>query len=165
MDAKEFNRLLKSIGKNPKAMDSLFVFYFKRIVFYLQKKYGLAVAEDAAQTFFKSLLEIASKQPYIQYPTTWVYTCSENIAKRIIEKDSRTIIPEVIHNTIAVSKEEMFGDLYDEIEKLDPLDQDIIIKHCWEGYTFEEIAMMHKCKSGMIRQRYNRATKKLNKIL
>lgn len=165
MEAKEFNRLLKSIGTDEQAMDSLFAFYFKRIVFYLHIKYGLAVAEDAAQTFFKSLLDIVPRLSYIKYPTTWVYTCSENIAKRIIEKDSRTIIPEVSPNTITVSKEEMFGDLYDEIEKLDPLDQDIIIKHCWEGYTFEEIAMMHKCKSGMIRQHYNRLTKKLNKVL
>ena len=165
MNAKEFNRLLKLLGKNKKSMDSLFAYYFKRIVFHLQAIYGLTVAEDAAQTFFKSLLVKVSTLPYIKYPTSWVYTCSENIAKRIIEKDSRTIVPIIDENNNTVSKEELYGDLYREIKKLDTLDQDIIFKHYWEGYSFEEIALMYNCKSGTIRQRFHRASKKLNHTL
>lgn len=164
MDTKEFNRLLKRLTKDDKAMIPLFDFYFKRIVYHLHAKYGRVVAEDAAQTFFQSLLDLADKQSYIEYPTSWVYVCSENIAKRIIETDSRIQVPQTPIET-ALSREELYGDLYNEIKKLDKLDQEIIFKYFWEGYSFEEIAMKLHCKSNTVRQRFRRASIKLKNCL
>ncbi len=165
MDAKEFNRLLKSLGKNEKAMEILFKFYFKRIVFHLEIKYGHSVAEDAAQQFFESLLNSYQKFEYIKYPTSWVYTCSENIAKRIIEKDTRAKVPDVDDRTLDSYQQELYADLYDEIKKLSQLDQDIIFEHYWEGYSLEEIAITHNCKAVTVRVHLFRATKKINKFL
>ncbi len=164
MDSKEFNRLLKAVNKSEKAIETLYDYFFKRIVFHLQIKFGRTVAEDAAQMFFESLLHTA-KLDYIKYPTSWVYTCSENIAKRIIEKDTAAMVPENTNDASFFAKEEIYGDLYCEIKKLSPLDQDIIFKHYWEGYSLEEIAQMHECKAVTIRVHLFRATKKLNKFL
>lgn len=165
MNAKEFNRLLKSLGKSEKAMEPLFEFYFKRIVFHLTIKFGRSVAEDAAQQFFESLLVSYQKFEYIKYPTSWVYTCSENIAKRIIEKDTRAKVPDVDDNAITFYQQELYADLYDEIKKLSQLDQDIIFGYYWEGYSLVEIALTHNCKAVTVRVRLFRATKKLNKFL
>ncbi len=159
MEAREFNRLLKNINKSTKAFDELFNFYFKRIVFHLQYKYGRVIAEDAAQTFFESLIDKADSIDYVYFPTSWIYTCCENCAKRQLERDTRAVVPDKTDIQI-FSKEELYGDLYDEIEQLSQFDQDIIYKHYWEGYSFEEIASMYGCKSGMIRQRYFRIRKK-----
>lgn len=165
MDAKEFNSLLKAVDKSEKALETLYNYYFKRIVFHLQSKYGHTVAEDAAQMYFESLLNTASKTEYVKYPTIWIYACSENFAKRIIEKDTKAQVTPISERTYEACKEELYGDLYSEIKKLSLLDQDIIFKYYWEGYSLEEIAKLHKCKSVTIRVHLFRATKKLNKVL
>ena len=68
-------------------------------------------------------------------------------------------------STLDILKVEVYVDLYNELLKLATIDQEIIFKHVWEGYSFEEVAMQLKVKPSLVRQRYHRVTKKLNKFL
>lgn len=165
MKANEFNKFLRLIGRSEKAFEEIYSFYYKRIVFHLKPKYGLAVAEDSAQLFFQSLLNENTTKSYIQYPTSWIFTCCENFAKRLIQKDSNIVICEKEMSTLDILKVEVYVDLYNELLKLATIDQEIIFKHVWEGYSFEEVAMQLEVKSSFVRQRYHRVTKKLNKFL
>lgn len=58
---------------------------------------------------------------------------------------------------------EVYGNLYDKIKKLDEESQKIIRMHYWEGYNFSEISKILCLKAVTVRQKHNRAIKKLGK--
>lgn len=89
MEAAEFNRLLKRINKDGAAIEMLYRTYYSAIINKLSFTYGKEVAEESAQEFFLKLFEIAKTQQRVNSPTSWVYTCCENIAKRKICNESR----------------------------------------------------------------------------
>jgi len=165
LDEREFNRLLKLSDQSKSALEKLYSFYFTKIVYYLGRTYGKTLAEDVAQEFFLTLKDVADKQEYISSPTTWVYRCCENIAKRKISYESRymSLTNEIVDND-KFSKELIYGDLYDEINKLNKLDQDIIELFYWEGFNLREIAEKLQVKPALVRKRHVRIIKKLKKI-
>ncbi|HIU81541.1 MAG TPA: sigma-70 family RNA polymerase sigma factor [Candidatus Ornithoclostridium faecavium] len=166
MKANTFNRLLQNIHKDSRAIEKIYLFYNSKIILHLSYKYGRETAEECAQEFFIKLIEIADKQDYIYYPTTWVYKCCENIAKSKIQK---AIVPveinQEIENRLLFIDREYFGDLYQELEKLDNQSRNILIMIYWEGYNQKEIAEILKLNSATVRKKHSRALKQLKKYL
>ena len=166
MDKLTFNRLLKKAKYNTVAFEKLFVFYYKRIVFHLTCSFGKTVAEDAAQEFFLNIIK-KDYQTEITNPTAWVYACAENIAKRMISKECDSVCLDTIDHTIItnnlsiLSKEELFGDLYEELNKLSNEEIHIIYLIYWEGYNLKEIAEILGITYSSARQKHSRAIKKL----
>lgn len=167
MEAQKFNRLISNIDK-VKVFDVLYDYFYRKIVFHLKYVYGESIAQEVAQEFFMQLInKEKNNMPYIEYPTSWVYKCCENLAKRKIVKDFST---SVLSSGILLKYEqqyeiEIYGDLYNNIKKLDEDSQKIIRMYYWEGYNFKEISNIMKIKSGTIRQKHNRALKKIGKNL
>ena len=166
MTANTFNRLLHRIHKDSRAIEKIYLFYNSKIILHLSYSYGREIAEECAQEFFVKLIEIADRQAYINYPTTWVYKCCENIAKRKIQKEIITVeINDETDSRLAFIEREYFGDLYSELEKLDVQSRNILIMIYWEGYSQEEIARMLKLKPATVRKKHSRALKQLKKYL
>lgn len=166
MDAYIFNSLLKKLKYDSNALQALYSYYFSRIIKCIQKKYGFYIAEEAAQQFFLQLLTSENEYPYIKYPTSWVYTCCENIAKRMIEKENRDLpIQENVSDKEMVSNEELFGDLYELIAQQDELAQKILNLHFIDGYNLKEIAQILNISYSNIRQKYSRTIRKMKKGL
>lgn len=166
MEAKEFNYLLKSMNSNQSSVERLYCFYYPRIVRHISIKFGEDIASDVAQEFFIKLMRIGDEQDYIKYPTSWVYTCAENIAKRKVVYENRyTELSETKVEPIVQSERELHQDLKDILKNLDPLSQEIIRLYYWEGYNQEEIATMLKLTSSNVRKKHSRAIKKLKNIL
>ncbi|MBR4800614.1 MAG: sigma-70 family RNA polymerase sigma factor [Clostridia bacterium] len=174
MNALEFNLLLKSIRTNARALERIFKFYYPKIVYHIGKKCGKPFAEDVAQDFFKKLLETETAE-YIKYPTAWVFLNCESIAKRKLRYDSRYVymtdeafakksqeMNEDMHDEIL--KEEVYGELYDSINRLDEIECKIVDMYYWEGYTLKEIADVLGLKYDAVKQRHNRLMKKLKNI-
>jgi len=89
METRKFNRLLKSIATNEQSFNELYEYYGRRIVFHLIINYGRELAEDVVHDFFLKLITNDKEFEYIEKPTSWVYTCCENMAKTKIRFDSK----------------------------------------------------------------------------
>lgn len=167
MDAKEFNRHLQNLHKEEKAIEKLYNFYYRRIILFLSPKCGYSLASDVAQDFFIHLTESTSVPKYVEHPTAWVYRCCENIAKRKITYESRyvSLSQDFADKANGLSYDELYGDIYQEIKKLDDDSQTIIRMYYWEGYNQEEIANILNIKAATVRKKHSRAIKKLKKSL
>ena len=167
MNELDFNLLLKSIQKSERSLEKVYSFYYPRIVYHLGKKYGKALAEDVAQDFFKKLLEKDSFE-YVKNPTAWVYLQCDSIAKVKIRLDSHCVYTDYQiepEDEEEVFREEVFGDLYFVIKKLDVTEQKITEMYYWEGYKLKEIAEILGLKYSSVKQKYKRLIKKIKNSL
>lgn len=165
MNSIEFNNLLRLIHDNPTALKKLYDFYFPKIIYHIGKKYGRSLAEDVAIEFFEWLVEHNVKE-YVYSPTTWINIKCESIAKKQISNEKRFHYYNVeIPDEDVISKEVLYGDLYEVIKDLPELDQKIIEYHYWEGYKLKEIAVILNENYDVIKQRHKRLLSKLKKIL
>lgn len=163
MDKWIFNKYLHDL-ENFSSYEALYKYYFKRIVFHLSRTYGLQIAEDAAQSFFSDLKFIAAKQSYVEFPTSWVYKCCENIAKRLISKENKYAeIGADVSCSSSYDERELYGDLYDEIKSLDDISRNIIMMYYWEGYGLYEVSKLLGINYNTVRQKHRRALKKIQK--
>ena len=166
MEAKEFNRLLKEMKRNPDAIEKVYLFYYPRAVRYFSIKYNRDLAEDSTQEFFLKLLDICDKQEYIKFPTSWVYKCIDNIAKRMLQFDSRECALSEVSATSETSH--IFEEKYlanTLLAQLSPQEQRIVHLIHWEGYSEKEIASILQISYSNVRKIYSRALKKLKKLL
>ena len=166
MEAKEFNRLLKDVKWNEKAIENLYAFYYPRAVKHFSAKYGLMLAEDATQEFFLHLLKICDKQEYVKSPTGWIYTCIENIIKRKIQFESKYFYmaeTATFIETVESNENDIYAD--ELLKDLNPLEQKIIYLIHWEGYSRKEIADIVHLTPANVRQIYSRSLKKIKKFL
>ena len=150
MTAREFNAFLKKMHSDSHAIEDIYIFYYPRIVKRISEKYGYILAEDVAQEFFLKLIQSCDKQAYVEYPTSWVYTCAENIAKRKIHCDSKYTY--LLQETVAAKKDDIINKVFAE---------DIL------GFLYNqtEISNILKLTHSNVRQIHSRAIKKLKKWL
>ena len=166
MKAREFNGFLKKIHNDSHAIEILYTFYYPRIVRHIGGKYGCILAEDVAQEFFLQFTQICDKQEYVEYPTSWVYACAENIAKRKIYHESKYTY--LLQETVAAKNDDstinrLFAE--DILKDLNETEREIIYLYYWEGYNQNEIADMLTLTPSNVRQIHSRAIKKLKNIL
>lgn len=165
MKAQKFNQLLKELSKNINAIETLYFFYYPRIVQHIGRKYGYFLAEDVAQEFFLQLIKAGEKQEYVEFPTSWVYKCAENIAKRKLNNETkyRYSLAEVV----AAQTEDPINKLFAKniLNSLNDREYQIIYLYYWEGYNQREISNMLKLSPSNVRQIHSRAIKKIRKYL
>lgn len=167
MQAIKFNWLLRRLCTDDDAFTEFYKFYYNRIVCRLKPVYGESFAEVVAQEFFKTCLSSPNKDyGYIKYPTQWVYKCCDNIAVRLVEKESRYVPVEYLPaadidetERWKISDELMY--LFDDV---DELGKKIIALKFWGGYTHDEIAKLLNMSPAAVRQKYARTIRKLKLI-
>ncbi len=163
METQKFNILLKLVRYDENAFEELYQYYARRIVFHLSATYGRELAEDISHEFFMKLITGQIEYKYIDKPTSWIYTCCENMAKTRIRLDSKYGI---LYDNLEYKEK-----LYESIEvknildTLDELSKNIIFLYYWEGYNLEEISEIVQIKYATVRKRHSRAIAKLRKIL
>lgn len=166
MEAFEFNYHLKNLKANSNSIEKLYNFYYCRIIQHLGKTYGYEIAKDAAQEFFIKLINVSEKQGYVFNPTSWVYACCENIAKRKLYYESRFIpTGDIRVEEEFTCEEQLYGDLYAVMKNLDDDSQSIIKLFYWEGYNLKEISQILGIKPATIRKKHSRAIKKMKKLI
>lgn len=163
MESKKFNRLLKSVKENEQSFVELYEFYYPKIVKFLTNKYDFALAEDVAQDFFMNLINVNEKQEYVRKPTTWVYTCVDNLAKRKLSFERRNVELREVVATENVTSAEIF--MEQMLSELNKIEKKIIVMFYVEGYNQAEIAQNLDLKHANVRKIHSRAIKKLKKFL
>lgn len=169
MESLRFNRLLKKAKYDQKTFDELYGFYYPRIVRRLQVKFGHAMAEDCAQEFFLAVIDTSKNFGFVNSPTSWVYKCCENIAKRKISTESKYMLcGESIASGPTDGAPLANLENSDEVQKLlgafDGDVQKIIYLVYWEGYNLKEVSEILHISYAAVRQKYARAMKKLKKL-
>lgn len=175
MDEKRFNKLVKYIKVNQNAFTQLYKYYFPKIVIHTVRKFrNYTLGEDAAQEFFRKLLEMDTIPQKIEKPTAWVYTVSDNITKNLLTKRKRETLvpPDVAQNLsensleqeIASFEQLVFGEYSEKLRQLNTDTREIIVKHLWEGYSLKEIAESMNLNYDAVKQKYSRGLKKLKKM-
>ena len=91
---------------------------------------------------------------------------SENKAKDILRgKHSESELSDMISSSFSIDKAILKADVQTVIKKLDPLSQQIIYLHIWEGYPYKEIAQELNISYNNVRVKASRAYKKIEKLL
>ena len=163
MEARKFNRLLRSIAKDVNAFNELYQFYGRRIVARLSSVYGQELAKDVSHDFFLKLITENKNYGYIERPTSWVYTCCENLAKTKIRLDSKY----ALLNEETACKDIELEDLEIKtvLDNFDDVTRRIIELLYWDGYNLEEISEILHMKYATVRKKHSRAKAKLKKFL
>ena len=163
MEARKFNRLLRSIAKDVNAFDELYRFYGRRIVFRLSRIYGRELAEDVSHDFFLKLITENKNYGYIEKPTSWIYTCCENLAKTKIKLNSKYAL---LNEEAACNNFEFENlEIKTVLDNFDDVTRRIIELFYWDGYNLEEISEILHIKYATVRKKHSRAKAKLKKFL
>lgn len=166
MEVREFNNLLRTMSDDQSSLERLYRFFFPRIVRHVSLKFGSELANDVAQEFFVNLVRIAPRQSYIEYPTSWVYTCVDNLAKRKLSIENRYVqLPESEEVKSTQSEFGLKEEIAELLNALDDLSRQIITLFYWDGYNQNEIAMMLHMTPSAVRKRHSRALKTLKNLL
>ena len=166
MDAKKFNRLIKTIKYDPKAITDLYEEYYLKIKAHVQRRFGkLICAEDISQEVFLKLLSLDIKV-YIKYPTAWLFMVADNMVKDILRATCSEIeLIDVFMAPFNLDETIMSADIKSAMLHLDDISQQILYLHIWEGYSLKEIAQEIGLGYSNVRTKSSRAMKILKKHL
>ncbi|MDE6412087.1 MAG: sigma-70 family RNA polymerase sigma factor [Clostridia bacterium] len=166
MDAQKFNRLLKKIKYNKKAVDSIYDEYSPKLKLHFQRRFGnLINPEDTVEDVFLKLLEMETPN-HVEFPTAWLFRLADNYI--IDELRTKHQDEQYFEN---ISEEFDLEHIYVDIEvkvalsKLDNLTQQLLYLHFWEGYSYKELATEFKLSYSCVRTRVSRSYKILKTIL
>ena len=164
MEVHTFNRLLKRIRTDPKALETLSTEFYARIKLHVHRRFsGQVSGEDAAQEVFLKLMA-REEVGYIDYPVGWLYTLADHYAIDVLRKRGReTELGE--WDLVALPASHEGDEVVAALNKLDPLTRKIIYLHIWEGYSYKEIAHALGMNYSGVRTRVSRGYSRMKKFL
>lgn len=168
MEAQKFNRLIRKIQHDRKALEIIYNEYLLPLKGRIKFRYNNIVdCEDVAHEVFLKLTTTAVKK-YIAYPASWLYRIADNCAIDFLRKNPATA--QYIENLNGQFEFDIERSLAkDEIKRamvyLDKTTQQILYMQYWEKYELKEIAMELKISYSNVRAMAARGRKKLKKIL
>ena len=164
MEEETFNKLLKDIH-DPCAFDTLYKFYYPKIVRHIISKFRRKdLGEDVAQEFFIKLIRLEFE--YVRRPASWIYVSCDNIARDFLNNDKKynMAFTEDEKKSEEAFEHLIFGEFRDTIKSLEPDTYEIIVKHYFEGYSLKEISEITGMNYNTVRQKCSRGLKKLKEI-
>lgn len=166
MDALKFNRLLRKIQSDKRAVEKLYEEYYPKIVYHVRRRFGNLVSpEDITQNVFLALLttEITT---YVEHPTAWLYTLVDNKAKDLLRvRHEEIALSEMLVSSFCIDSTILKEDMKQCLKGLDPISQQIIYLHIWEGYSYIEIAEELGVSCSNVRVKVSRAYKFIKQYL
>lgn len=166
MEAQKFNRLIKKIKYNKKAIEAIYSEYHLMLKIHIQRRFGKLVnPKDFTEDIFLKLLEMETPK-FVEYPTAWLYKLADNY---IIDKLRGAHPEEELIETTAdkfdIEQVVIQHEVKEAMSNLDELSQKILYLHYWEGYSLKELAIEFDVSYGSLRTRVSRAYKKLQTYL
>ena len=144
MNKIQFNELIQTKETNYIAMKKLIDFYFSKIVLRIYRKYNNKSLGNIVANNFFAYLATAKIDEYIEYPTIWIHDVCDKIACDIKDK---------------IFEQYAFSKLTTQLKTLDTETKHIIFMYNYEGYSFEEIAIVLKLDLDTVKEKYSHAIK------
>lgn len=167
MEAQKFNRLIRKIKYDPKAIESIYDEFNLQLKVHIQRRFGnLISSEDYTQEIFLKLLEMETPSK-IEYPTAWLYRLADNYIIDQLRKahQNEVLFETTISDKFDIEQIVIDNDVKEAMSNLDELTQKILYLHYWEGYSFKELETELAISYGSIRTRASRAYQILKKYL
>lgn len=164
MNAKEFNKHLKSADSNHLAFVKLYEEFYSKIVLHIALKFDHSIAQDIAHDFFCKLVDGKFKETTtIEYPTAWIYKICDNLAINTYKKDAKYVSLADLEFVDHAQNIDDILDVTSLFEHLDTFEKKVIYLHFFEGYSLKEIALSFNIKYDNFRKKYGSILKKIKK--
>jgi RNA polymerase sigma-70 factor, ECF subfamily len=130
-----------------------------------------AIAEDLTQNVYLKALEKINQLKGNGSFTAWLYAIARNVIADYYRSKNKTISLQLIgeiadsgngHN---IESKETLEETLKALETLNEEEREVIVLHCVEEYSFEEIAKLTKKSPGALRILKHRALGKLKKAV
>lgn len=167
-EVREFNDLLRKIKYDGNARQVFFSKYYNLLHSHVRLKYGsYADWQDIAHDVVTKLIETDwTDYPYIERPTSWLYTIADNHAKDLFKKSNRILeFKEYGYSDFNLEYIEIRNDVRNAMNNLDRDSQYILYAHNWLGKELYTIAEEMGKSYASIRTKAKRARDKLKKYL
>lgn len=166
MEAQKFNRLIKKIKYDKKAIEAIYEEFNLKLKVHIQRRFGkLVCAEDIAHEVFVKLLSLEMKED-VKYPTAWLFMIADNKVKDVLRSTYDEIaLSELFRSPFNLDDTIVSADIKNAFIHLDAKAQQILYLHIWEGYTYKEIAQELGLGYANVRTKACRAMKTLKKYL
>lgn len=165
MDVLQFNRLLRNMGSDRRALEKIYAEYYPKIVLHLRYRFGdLISPDDVAEEVFLSLMR-SPPQKEVEHPTAWLMGLADHKAIDLLRKyREETDLPETLAMPPPFDNVILRSDVRQELQTLDKETQEIIYLHIWEGYSLKEISDLKNIGYETVRKKTSRAYQKLEKL-
>lgn len=184
MTDKEIKRLVKrSQRKNKKAFSKLYDYYYDRLFYFiLGRVKNRDLAQDiVSETFFKMLENIETFEWRNAHSFNgWVFTIAHNEMYKLIRRNKKnvassgnslveTIVDEHANSELetdsALSRSFLYEIIFETVQKLKPLYQDILHLRFTKELPLKDIAIELEMKESTIRVYLQRALQELKSLL
>lgn len=165
MDVLQFNRLLRNMGSDRRALEKIYAEYYPKIVLHLRYRFGdLISPDDVAEEVFLSLMR-SPPQKEVEHPTAWLMGLADHKAIDLLRKyREEEELPETLAMPPPFDNVILRSDVRQELQTLDKETQEIIYLHIWEGYSLKEISDLKNIGYETVRKKTSRAYQKLEKL-
>ena len=165
MDVLQFNRLLRNMGSDRRALEKIYAEYYPKIVLHLRYRFGdLISPDDVAEEVFLSLMR-SPPQKEVEHPSTWLMGLADHKAIDLLRKyREEEELPETLAMPPPFDNVILRNDVRQELQTLDKETQEIIYLHIWEGYSLKEISDLKNIGYETVRKKTSRAYQKLEKL-
>lgn len=166
MDAQKFNRLIRKIKYDKKAVDLIYDEFSSKLKVHIQRRFGnLVSSEDVVEDIFMKLLEMETPKD-VRCPRAWLFRLADNFVTDILRSTHRDEdYIEAVPEEFDIEKVILDIEVKEALSQLDTLTQRIVYMHFWEGYSLKELAIELKLNYPNIRSRVSRSYKILKNFL
>ena len=167
MDALKFNRLLRKIKYDDRAVQKIYDAFYTKIKERVQFHFGdLTCPEDMAQEVFMKLYTMETPDYYVEAPGIWIQTFTDNyVIDRLRVSHPELELLESQPSDFDIERTILKADLMNAFSHLDEVSQKIVYMHYWEGFKLKEVAIILKMSYVNVRQIASRARKQLEPYL
>ena len=175
MDVLQFNRLLRNIGSDRRALEKIYQEYYPKLVLHLRYRFGnLLSPDDIAEDVFLALMR-SPPQRKVDHPTAWLMGLADHKAIDLLRKYHKAIdllrkyrketdLPETLAMPPPFDNVILRSDVRQELKTLDKETQEIVYLHIWEGYSLKEISDLKNIGYETVRKKTSRAYRQLEKL-
>ncbi len=160
---------------DPEALGEIYDAYFDKIYRYVYRYLGEArLAEDLTADVFLRLLEaIKASRPPRTNLSAWLYRVAHNLVvdlyrrrpPREPEALDNVVVPIHDHSEACLERQEMVARARAALQRLTPLQQQVIVLRFLEGMSLEDVAQVVNRTVGAVKSSQHRALNSLRHIL
>ena len=102
----------------------------------------------------------------VSYPTAWLYAMADNLVKDTLKRTHpEEALSDLLASPFDLDKTILNADMKEALSKLEPITQQIIYLHAWEGYSYKELAVKFRLSYANVRIKASRGYKVVKKYL
>jgi RNA polymerase sigma factor (sigma-70 family) len=162
-------RITEAESERRRRFDALFASYSSDIVAYCGWRAGASDAQDAVAEVFLTAWRRLDELPEGDAARVWLYATARRVianqrrsTRRRFALHERLALEAASAPTVSASEEETL--VYEALQRLGPLDREVLLLAEWEGLSPAQIAVVIGCLTVTARGRLHRARRRFRTV-